>query len=71
MQGFRKVDSDKWEFANEFFLKGQKHLLRNMRRRKGSSHQQHQSAKNMESCVELGVFGLDAEIDRLRRDRQA
>ncbi|KAK6146032.1 hypothetical protein DH2020_019901 [Rehmannia glutinosa] len=35
-----------------------------------SNPQASSSQGNLDSCVEVGMYGLDAEIDRLRRDKQ-
>ncbi|WCJ21598.1 heat shock transcription factor A6B [Euphorbia peplus] len=68
--GFKKIDPDKWEFANEGFLRGQKHLLRNIKRRKATTNQPLHQQQGGDACVEVGRFGLDKELDRLRRDKQ-
>ncbi|WJX18022.1 hypothetical protein P8452_07867 [Trifolium repens] len=65
--GFRKIDTDKWEFFNEGFQKGKKHLLKNIQRRRSSQSQQ--VGNYVGSSSDAGKSGVEVEIERLRKER--
>ncbi|KAF8013950.1 hypothetical protein BT93_I1727 [Corymbia citriodora subsp. variegata] len=70
--GFRKVDPDRWEFANQWFLRGQKHLLRNIVRRKHNKGAYSQSkGSGGGGDADMDEEELIGEIARLRQEQRA
>ncbi|URE10045.1 heat stress transcription factor [Musa troglodytarum] len=64
--GFRKADPDQWEFANDDFIRGQRHLLKNIYRRKPvHSHSLH----NQGNASEAERQELEEEIERLKQKK--
>ncbi|XP_030530015.1 heat stress transcription factor C-1 [Rhodamnia argentea] len=66
--GFRKVDPDRWEFANQWFLRGQRHLLRNIVRRK---HNKGACSQPKGGDADMDEEELVGEIARLRQEQRA
>ncbi|KAF4376572.1 heat stress transcription factor A-4c [Cannabis sativa] len=69
--GFRKIDPDQWEFANEEFIRGQRHLLKNIHRRKPiHSHSIHNQVNSV-PLTDTERYEYEKEIKRLKNEKNS
>ncbi|XP_059633132.1 heat shock factor protein HSF30-like [Cornus florida] len=60
--GFRKIHPDRWEFANEEFQGGKRHLLNNIKRRR--------KPPQRSPCADPATYKLELQLEKLRNDQK-
>lgn len=70
---FRKINPERWEFSNEGFQQGKRHLLKHIKRRNHTSQTLHQkeAAQSWLDSTERGAFLVEKDLEKLRDDHTA